>query len=172
MNVDNREFSRALFEGNTKKLQSYFDSGLDCNELTEKERWNFLHRSTVSISLPINLDTLEFLIQKGTDVNQRDVYQNTPLHYAARNKNVEALSLLLKSGANVNGVNSDGVSPLHETLLKKPFNSSATELLLTNGANPEQQIGSSTIRKFVETISHGEDIVIKKLFDQYPIGKK
>lgn len=42
---------------------------------------------------------LEYLIEKGVDVNAQDHYLNTPLHYAIELHQLEAVRLLLKSGA-------------------------------------------------------------------------
>jgi len=41
------------------------------------------------------------LIEKGADVNARDIDGNTPLHWAANFGNVESINLLLKAGADV-----------------------------------------------------------------------
>lgn len=45
------------------------------------------------------------------DVNVRDEWQNTPLHFAIANKDEKMLELLLRHGAQMSNANRDGVSP-------------------------------------------------------------
>ncbi len=45
---------------------------------------------------------MEKLLNAGAEVNERGVNGETPLMFAARNGNLEALNLLLKRGAEVN----------------------------------------------------------------------
>ena len=51
------------------------------------------------------------LVDRGADVDARDVYQITPLHYACNNGNMELAMALVKKGANVFVVNIDGDKP-------------------------------------------------------------
>ena len=69
------------------------------------------------------------LIEKGIDVNQRDHFQNTPLHKAVRYP--EMVKLLLDHGALVNAKNLMGETPLH---LAVPYKDSV-EILLSRGAD-------------------------------------
>ena len=46
-------------------------------------------------------------------VNMKDNDENTPLHQAAKTDNVEAVSLLLKLGADINAVDKEGRTALH-----------------------------------------------------------
>ena len=57
-------------------------------------------------------DVINYLINKGIDINAQDIYGMTPLHYALRSKNAEAAIALLKAGANPNLPNQDGLIPL------------------------------------------------------------
>jgi ankyrin repeat protein len=60
----------------------------------------------------INADVLDILICNGVDVNHPDNKGQTPLHGAAQNANLKAISLLLQHGANVNAETKDGETPL------------------------------------------------------------
>ena len=47
------------------------------------------------------------------DVNQKDRFGMTPLHYACASGNPESVALLLRHGADVDAANWDGLTPLH-----------------------------------------------------------
>ena len=51
-----------------------------------------------------NIDLIKYLIKSGLDVNALTNFYDTPLHFAVRHKNYEAISLLLNSLL-VNGEN-------------------------------------------------------------------
>ena len=68
-------------------------------------------------------------------MNARSKDGTTPLHIAAANNSAaEAVSLLLKAGANANTRNRDGRTPLHLAAQGNP-NPVVTELLLKAGAD-------------------------------------
>jgi hypothetical protein len=45
-------------------------------------------------------EILEFLIERGANVNTQNIYLNTPLHYASSHKNYKLIDILIKNGAN------------------------------------------------------------------------
>ena len=53
-----------------------------------------------------DIDKVKHLINEGADVNAKDVYEKTPLHWAAEKGHKEIVEILLKKGANVNSVTS------------------------------------------------------------------
>ena len=98
-------------------------------------------------------DILEYLIMKGLDVNKKDTSGQAPLHlssegslsimkiagisgseslpvYSASEKSV---SLLIKSGADINAANNSGETPLH--LAAQFGHLKITELLISEGAD-------------------------------------
>ena len=159
--VTSRDVSKAIFKGDIESLENFVASGYDINTETEKEKWTLLHKATQSISLPINVESLKFLLTKNIGINNQDIYGNTALHYAARNKHELAIKTLLAIGADVQVKNKDGITPLHQTLIQKPFNLAATEMLLVAGSE------TSELTDYVNTISHGEDSNLKELFAKY-----
>ncbi|WP_445362600.1 ankyrin repeat domain-containing protein [Microbulbifer sp. ANSA003] len=159
--VTSRDVTRAIFKGDIESLESFIASGFDITRETEKEKWSFLHMATQSVTLPINTESLKFLLSKKVGINNQDVYGNTALHYAARNRHEQAIEILLSAGADVQLKNKDGITPLHQTLLQKPFSLSATELLLVAGSETIE------LTNYVNTISHGEDSNVKELFAKY-----
>ncbi|KAL5105468.1 Ankyrin repeat domain-containing protein 39 [Taenia crassiceps] len=59
-------------------------------------------------------DRLRRLLDRGTEIDARDAYGYTPLHYAANNGRLEACQLLLARGANVAATTRCGkATPLH-----------------------------------------------------------
>jgi ankyrin repeat protein len=55
---------------------------------------------------------VEFLIEKGANVNNIEKYENTPLHHAVEGGCKEIVRILLKHGAKIDAVNYDKESPL------------------------------------------------------------
>ena len=163
------EVFKAIIKGEVEKLDAYVNQGFDIKARTEKEKWTRLHMATRAIRKPINLDSLKYLINSGIDLNAQDMYGNTALHYAAAKKDPEAIKILLEAGSEVDIENRDGITPLHQSLLKNPKSLEATEALLIAGANPDRNLRTEgrTIRGLVEIIAHGENEFLKSLFDRY-----
>jgi hypothetical protein len=59
-----------------------------------------------------NVEAMRALIERGANVNAKDIGGNTPLHSAAENWAVECLKVLLSSGADINARNNLGETPL------------------------------------------------------------
>jgi len=57
-------------------------------------------------------DTLDFLIQKGVDINQADREGRPPLHLAVAAGNVKLAKHIITAGADVNQVDASGATPL------------------------------------------------------------
>ncbi len=70
-------------------------------------------------------------------VNSPDKDKMTPLHHAVDTGNLEAASLLIKMGADVNAVNFKKETPLHIAAYKG--NADAVKLLLKHGADPTRR---------------------------------
>merc|ERR1712137_312339 len=76
-------------------------------EITETDS-NALHYACVLGDLTI----IKLLLQNGFDINERNVYGESPLHWATRQSSIEVLHFLLARGAKVT-VDADDNSPLH-----------------------------------------------------------
>ena len=76
-------------------------------------------------------------LNAGKDVNARDGWKRTPLHYAAEEGHRPVVELLIKNGANVNlkddETDARGETPLHLAAAKGHV--PVVELLIKNGAN-------------------------------------
>jgi ankyrin repeat protein len=165
-----QEISQAIYSGNVAKLRALREAGGEgfARQRTEKEQWNLLHMALLPPKDRTPIAVIEYLLRQGVEVNAKDCYGNTPLIYAARAKYIEAMRLLLDHGASIDLANNDGVTPLRQTLLSKPFSLDATELLLARGANPEAKMkNGKTVREFAHLVSYGADKAIGDLFEKY-----
>lgn len=162
------QISDAILAGNIGELKALgANKGAQQFQFsTEKERWNYLHIALLAVRDLVPADIISYLLEAGVNPNAADCYGNTPLHYAARAKYVDAMKLLLDNGAMVDPVNNDCLTPLRKTLLTKPYSIAATSLLLLRGANPDAKGKSGkTVRDYVRAIAHGDDRAIGELFD-------
>jgi len=66
--------------------------------------------------------------------NRADRRLNRPIHLATAARNHDAIAELFRSGADLNPINSDGLSPLHIAALANDVDTAAS--LLEYGANP------------------------------------
>ena len=57
-------------------------------------------------------DVIRLLLQKGADVNKRDHYGDTFVHYAAITNSTEVIALLIEHGASINITNNEGEKPI------------------------------------------------------------
>ena len=89
-----------------------------------------------------DVDMVNFLLDKGADIELLDNNQETPLFHAAYG-NVDAVRALVKRGANINAVDKYGNTPLHYT-----GDSMVTTYLLMVGIDPNAQ------NKYQETPLH------------------
>lgn len=162
------ETSHAIYSGDVEKLRSLKDAGGDAfvKQRTPKEGWNLLHKALLRLATPTPIESIKYLLEIGVDVADQDCYGNTPLHYAAEAKYVEAMRLLLDYGAPMDGENIDSETPLLKTLASLPLSIPATELLLSRGAHI-----TPVTRRHVHAISHGENEGLEELFDRYAKGK-
>jgi ankyrin repeat protein/predicted DNA-binding WGR domain protein len=98
-------------------------SGGDLNAVDARGRTP-LHYAFVKIGNPFNssnIDPIEtvsnIISREHVAVDVRDKWGNTPLNYAAQRGAVISALYLMNHEANINNVNADGNTPLHECLL-------------------------------------------------------
>ena len=160
---------RANREGNIDFLQQTSDEGLfDPLEITEVEKWNYLHRANLLNPSPVS--TIRFYLDKGVAVNAQDCYGMTPLHYAMREENAEAALVLLEAGADPNIPNQDNIIPL-AMIGRMPHRLDLLEQLLKSGGNVHYLNGNNDIGvlEFLQTYRAEEDEFkpVIQLMEQY-----
>jgi len=101
-----------------------------------------------------NLAKAKSLIEKGSDINEKDVSVKTALHYAVEYGHKDVVELLIANGADVNAKDNDGNTPGHFALGKK--NRPILELLIVKGADLDSihlsayQGDLEKVRSFIE----------------------
>ena len=160
---------RANREGNIAFLQQASDAGLfDPLEITEVEKWNYLHRANLLNPSPVS--TIRFYLDKGVAVNAQDCYGMTPLHYAMREENAEVALVLLEAGADPNIPNCDNIIPL-AMIGRMPHRLDLLEQLLKSGGNVHYLNGNNDIDvlEFLQTYRSEEEEFkpIIHLMEQY-----
>ncbi|KMQ50404.1 Ankyrin [Chitinispirillum alkaliphilum] len=91
------EFAKAIERGNTKKMRSIINNGLDINA-QGKDGINFLTWAF----LKFRKDSFEFLIRNGADPNLKNDRGYSVVAFAAMAKDIHYLQLLLRNGADPN----------------------------------------------------------------------
>ena len=59
------------------------------------------------------LDIIELLLNSGVNVNVKDKFGGTPLHYACDKNDLEVVKKIVESGANINSKNNEWETPLY-----------------------------------------------------------
>lgn len=106
--------------------------------ITEVEDWNYLHKINLNPRVQVPKETIQFYLDKGVAINAQDCYGMTPLHYAVRAHNFDAVKLLLENGADLTIENQDGLNPLWQAFVKVPKEEDVPiiKLLIEHGADP------------------------------------
>lgn len=111
-----------------------FDDNVDV-DLQNAEGQNALHISaSLKEEKPGDMveDTFFHMVERSANLNAKDSYGNTPLHYSIENRKYEKANLLIRKKANVNAQNDEGDTPLH--IAVRNMDEKAVEMLLENRA--------------------------------------
>ena len=105
------ELIEATINGDLDKVKLLVKNGININFQEEETNQNALMYALSGNTQP---EIAKFLIEKGADLNLRDIMGDTCLLYSSTAGNTEMVKLLLKKGANPKILNDFNVSPLHE----------------------------------------------------------
>jgi ankyrin repeat protein len=130
---------------------------------TDKDAQNALHIAFQNSK--VNTRTVKLLIDRGIDVNGRDSYGRTPLHYCCRNGHYDALVILLECGTNINAKDSMNESPLYDAISRENYN--CVKVLLDHGAdiNAVDYYGETVLHAALESFDEEDYNCIKMLLD-------
>ncbi len=103
------------------------------------DRW--LYDSTPVLHLAVinqHLEMVKYLLDKCADVNAKDRYKKTALHWASEIGHLEIVQCLIKKRADVNAYNTQGRTALHLASIVGHFK--IVQCLLSNGANVNSKV--------------------------------
>ena len=134
-------------------------------ELNAYDRRSF-NKPTLSF-YDVPLELMDWLITQGADINARDEYERTPLHYHAQVNNVEKVALLLERGADIEAQDKYKNTPLHFA----EYNAEAAQLLIEKGAdikakddrgyNPMERMLSRLYSGYIERAVKAVEVYLK-----------
>tara|TARA_R110001592_G_C13183961_1_gene751336 strand:- start:2706 stop:4307 length:1602 start_codon:yes stop_codon:yes gene_type:complete len=99
------ELRKAIIDADSiEEIQNLqFDYGQYQAFIKKKREKHKLFRRDTLLNVAINRpEVLEFLLQKGLDVNEQNEFGKTPLMYAVQFNQLEAVKILIDSGADIN----------------------------------------------------------------------
>ncbi|UYV76109.1 MTPN [Cordylochernes scorpioides] len=146
----------AIREGNLERIKKLVENGENFNLKNE--------RGSAPLHIAVTLrkiNIIEYLLKIGANIDIRDLYEQTPLHKAASNRdNMAVIKYLVMAGAYVNAVDIDGKTPLHITSIYEQLE--ASRYLINHGADihAKDQKGISIL---MDAICFSENLEIIKI---------
>lgn len=141
----NTPFFHALATRNMKIIRMLLDHGAYISPILSHFGMTALHFAAKNSQNP---DVLEFLLDRGLDIERTDYGGSSALHQAAEYENAAGCELLLKRGANIARADSEGQTPLilaissfSQTSRKKP----TVEILVEYGASIADRAGGKSV---------------------------
>ena len=140
-------FKELLEAKDLEALKAVFN---EC-ELNAYERGSFKTPALSFYKIPLEL--MDWLITQGADINARDEYERTPLHYHSQVNNVEKVALLLERGADIEAQDKYKNTPLHFA----EYNAEAAQLLIEKGAdiNAKDNMGHNVMERLLSRLYSG-----------------
>lgn len=126
------------FQGYRKLLQLLMDKGAKLDVRDEAEQ-TALHFAAQNGQTQMIVDLINLGLQENMDDSGRNGW--TPLHYAARNQHLDAITALMREGANAAKVDHTGLTPLNH--------------LLSGASDPRDQKFMDVVKSLRECV--GED---------------
>ena len=123
----------AVREGDCEEVKKLIGQGADVDVVFGDNDYRLLHIAAMAGYKEV----VEFLIEKGADVNQQDNELATPLHMAAMEGHKRVVEFLIEKEANVDQQDDLQATPLHWAA--SSGYKGVVEFLIEKGANVDQQ---------------------------------
>ena len=132
-------------------------------ELNAYDRYSFKTPALSFYKIPLEL--MDWLIAQGADINARDEYERTPLHYHAQVNNVEKVALLLERGADIEAQDKYKNTPLHFA----EYNAKVAQLFIQKGADikAKDNMGHNVMERMLARLSNGYLVKAAKAAEVY-----
>ena len=155
----------AIDHNDVNQIELYMQNGNDYIN----EKWA-LHQGDIKCTMMMKasecgaLDVMKFLVRSGADIHVRDEVGEQAIHYATRFCQPQAVSLLLRCGADESSSNvrgSQGLTPLHLTCSNLESNVQTSKvltvmkILLDAGANVNAKDVCVTYTTPLQMVVHG-----------------
>ena len=154
-------FGELLEANDLEALKTVFN---EC-ESNAYDRYSFKKPALSFYDIPLEL--MDWLITQGADINVKDEYDRTPLHYHAQVNNVERVALLLERGADIEAQDKYKNTPLHFA----EYNAETAQLLIEKGAdikakddrgyNPMERMLSRLRNAYIEKAAKTVEVYLK-----------
>lgn len=130
--------------------------------MLRSESRNNISRSKAARSIGI----VKMLLNAGAEVNTMNVYEITPIHYAARTGNLELVKLLIDAGADVNSQSGTGPNALDQAI--DCCDEAMVLLLLRHGASvaPKALSGNNPLYEATQlNTNNSHEAIIRRLLE-------
>lgn len=126
------------------------------------DEWGLLERTSLHQAAGwLTPDVVQYLIDKGVDINAVDINEWTPLHLASFCGKVDNVETLINNGAKLDSVTLDGRTPLH-LAIQKDHVQVVDKLLATGRYNSQTNLlHSAAWENSIESL--------KLLLDKFPV---
>jgi ankyrin repeat protein len=95
----------AIFHDNMDMLKELINAGVDINIKFNMGKLKNLTPLSSAVLKGCSTEIIKTLVDAGAEINSTDIYECTPLHYAAMKQNEPLVQELINAGANVNARN-------------------------------------------------------------------
>ena len=151
-------FIDAIKMGDLGLAKAYLKRDESAIYIVDQDKSTPLHWACASCNK--NIDLVTWLLNKGVDVNAKDLDGWTPLFWAVYEKtplfdtsiDIEVIELLINKNAQVNIQDKDGKTPLHYAVLREQIDVEVIKLLINKNAqvNIQDQTGKTPLDYVME----------------------
>lgn len=147
-----RRFMNAAHVGNLAAVTRAVEKYPTAVKWADASGYTALHYAAANGNVPL----INYLLDKGADIEARNTGDSTPLHNAVEwERNIDAVKLLLDRGANINAVNSSKETPI--------VHAAFYSIYIIN-----ENSGFQVLRTLVERGANNVEAAIKRLTNVNP----